>query len=348
MNETIREQFEQIEEASLSTQAVKSRMSKGRMRPEAQDPIRTCFQRDRDRVIHCKSFRRMKNKTQVFIDPEEDHYRTRLTHTLEVTQIARTISRALRLNEDLTEAIALAHDLGHPPFGHAGEQAMDEVMREFSPNAQFHHVLQSLRIVDFLENEGKGLNLTLEVREGIAYHSKGTGDLVDNDRDKMPSMEAAVVRVADRVAYVNHDLDDAIRAGALSLSDVPQNIISSLGKTHSERIATMAGDIIRASMELSNIVMSEDIRSKMDRLKDLLFEKVYIGFLPTQRDLLKAKNLLKALFRHYMQNPEQLPNTFQPVGTSDVSLIENVRDYIAGMTDRYAVQRFEELFLPGI
>jgi dGTPase len=227
---TVRERLEQLEREILAPYATRSAESRGRPRPEPPDPVRTAFQRDRDRIIHCKAFRRLKHKTQVFLDPEEDHYRTRLTHTLEVAQIARTISRALRLNEDLTEAIALAHDLGHPPFGHTGEEALDETLQRYLPGRRFRHYEQSLRVVDVLEKEGQGLNLTHEVREGIAGHSKGRADLSEAESDKTTTLEATVVRIADRIAYLNHDLDDGIRAGLLTPHDLPRDLIDFLGR----------------------------------------------------------------------------------------------------------------------
>lgn len=330
----------------LSAAAVKSVQSIGRPIPEELDPVRTCFQRDRDRIIHCKAFRRLKHKTQVFISPDHDHYRTRLTHTLEVSQIARTISRALRLNEDLTEAIALAHDLGHPPFGHAGETALDEVMGDYSPHAGFRHYEQSLRVVDVLENDGEGLNLTHEVRLGISHHSKGQRDLTEHEAAKTTSAEAAAVRFADRIAYVNHDLDDAIRAGAISLADIPSDALAVLGRSHSARISTMVGDIIEQSAGSSEVRMSSATREATDALKDFLFKHVYLGYLPVQPELRKARELVKAIFRFYADNPENLPPRHTPANTSTEFVIRSVCDYVAGMTDRFAIQRYQGLFVP--
>jgi dGTPase len=244
---TVRERLEQLEYQILAPYATKSAESRGRPTPEPPDPVRTAFQRDRDRIIHSKAFRRLKHKTQVFLDPNEDHYRTRLTHTLEVAQIARTISRALRLNEDLTEAVALAHDLGHPPFGHTGEEALDAILRKYIPTARFRHYEQSLRVVDCIEKDGRGLNLTHEVREGIVGHSKGRADLTAHETQKTVHLEAAVVRIADRIAYLNHDLDDGIRAGLLTLNDLPRDLVKFLGDTHSGRIARMVMDVVEQS-----------------------------------------------------------------------------------------------------
>src|SRR5689334_8232831 len=257
---TPRERQEQWEMDYLADWASKATLSRGRERPEPPDPVRTAFQRDRDRILHSKAFRRLKHKTQVFIDPEEDHFRTRLTHTLEVSQIARTIARALRLNEDLTEAIALAHDLGHPPFGHAGEDALDSVYKEFVPTAGFRHYEQSLRVVELLETRDgrRGLNLTWEVRDGIAHHSKGRKNLADSGA-RASTLEGKVMRIADRIAYVNHDIDDAVRAGILRQSDLPKDTLSLLGKTHSERISRMVMDVIDFSDGRPEVDMSAEI-----------------------------------------------------------------------------------------
>ena len=244
-----REHQEWLEAQTLSPHAVQSAHTRGRARPEPPDAVRTEFQRDRDRILHCKAFRRLKHKTQVFIDPEEDHYRTRLTHTLEVAQVARTLARALRLNEDLTEAIALAHDLGHTPFGHGGETAVDEVLREYVPDAHFRHYEQSLRVVDVLEKGGQGLNLTWEVRDGIMGHSKGGADLGIVSGDHLPtSLEGLCVRFADRIAYINHDIDDTVRAGVLSVDDLPPECLAVLGRTHAQRIATMVMNVLQSSV----------------------------------------------------------------------------------------------------
>ncbi len=344
----IRMQQENLEREHLSPYAMLSAESAGRARPEDKCPIRTDFQRDRDRIIHCKAFRRLKHKTQVFIDPEEDHYRTRLTHTLEVSQIARTISRALRLNEDLTEAIALGHDLGHTPFGHEGEKALDEVYREFVPAASFRHYGQSVRVVDFLENDGLGINLTKEVRDGILNHSKGSVDIIFTADGGNKTLEGQVVRIADRIAYINHDTDDAIRAGVLSEAGLPERCISVLGGRHSQRIATMVIDLVENSRDKFELSMSDDVLMGMNELKDFLFANVYgpqasgTGV----EELRKAGRLVKELFRFYMEHPELLPEW----RSSEISAVESrarvACDFIAGMTDRYAQHRYAQYFLP--
>lgn len=344
----IRQRVEQWELQNLSPYAAKSALSQGRLRPEPPCPVRTCFQRDRDRVLHSKAFRRLKHKTQVFLDPEEDHYRTRLTHTLEVAQIARTISRALRLNEDLTEAIALAHDLGHPPFGHAGEQALDEVLQEYLPGKRFRHWEQSLRVVDVLERDGKGLNLTDETRQGILYHSKGRADL---DADLLPddcTLEAQVVRIADRIAYVNHDIDDAIRARVIKPNDLPKECVQLLGETSSKRIESMVLDVIANSLNCAQVRMSEPIQQATDRLKEFLFERVYQEEAIGLKELQKAKGILKALFRLYMEQPELLPQSGRKLtdNSSVESLAQAVCDYLAGMTDRFAMNVYSRHFVP--
>lgn len=305
----IRERTEQWELQNLSPFAAKSALSRGRLRPEPPCPVRTCFQRDRDRVLHSKAFRRLKHKTQVFLDPEQDHYRTRLTHTLEVSQIGRTISRALQLNEDLTEAIALAHDLGHPPFGHAGEQALDEVLQEYLPGKRFRHWEQSLRVVDVLERDGQGLNLTCETREGILYHSKGRADLDTSHPCEECTLEAQVVRIADRIAYVNHDIDDAIRAKVIQATDLPPECTKLLGETSSERIASMVVDVVANSMGRNTVSMSEPVQHATDMLKDFLFEHVYLEESIGLKELQKAKGILKSLFHLYMEQPHLLPQS---------------------------------------
>jgi len=341
---TIRERLEQLEREILSPYALKSADSKGRAVPEPPDPVRTVFQRDRDRIVHCKAFRRLKHKTQVFLDPEEDHYRTRLTHTLEVAQIARTLSRALRLNEDLTEAIALAHDLGHPPFGHTGEEALDEILQRYVPHSRFRHYEQSLRVVDVLEKDGKGLNLTCEVREGIAGHSKGRRDLTANETEKTNSLEAAAVRIADRIAYLNHDLDDAFRAGLLAPNDLPQHLIEFLGDTHSGRIARMVMDVVEQSDGQPEIQLSAAMLDVMNEMKEFMFEQIY--YHPRVRgEREKMRVLLHQLFIHYMENPPELPARFRSAGEAIEVQAQGVCDYIAGMTDRYALQRYMTIFL---
>lgn len=323
----LREQTEELEERVLSKFAAKSRASKGRIREEPECAIRTVFQRDRDRIIHSKAFRRLKHKTQVFIAPEGDHYRTRLTHTLEVSQVARTIARALRLNEDLTEAIALGHDLGHTPFGHAGE----EVLQEVHPGG-FRHNEQSLRVVDVLEGDG-GLNLTFEVRDGILNH---TGP------NSPSTLEGQVVRLADRIAYVNHDVDDAIRGGVLKFEDIPPEILAVLGRSHSGRINSMVTDVVNYSFGKDFVAMSPEYREAMESLRNFLFERVYVGSMAKKEEA-KAKHIVKELYHYYLAHPEDVPVA---IALLSAETNQAVCDYVAGMTDRYATDRFLRLFVP--
>lgn len=361
MGLTPRERQEQWEQEYLAEWASKAVLSRGRERAETPDSVRTAFQRDRDRILHSKAFRRLKHKTQVFIDPEEDHFRTRLTHTLEVAQIARTIARALRLNEDLTEAIALAHDLGHPPFGHAGEEALDEAYREFVPDAGFRHYEQSLRVVELLERgtgelfpdaeeaplpPPRGLNLTYEVRDGIAHHSKGSKNLSDTSTERASTLEGRAVRIADRVAYINHDIDDALRAGVLRRRELPLDQMEQLGHTHSERIATMVMDIVAHSDGKPIVEMSPDITKATDFLKDFLFEHVYWNAATGNQDLRKSQHVIRALFRLYMEQPERMTGEPSLLELSTEERAQRVCDYIAGMTDRYAVTCFDRHFVP--
>ncbi|MGB4703570.1 MAG: deoxyguanosinetriphosphate triphosphohydrolase [Candidatus Saccharicenans sp.] len=337
---TIREQIEEIERQVLSPRACLSVNSRGRQRPEQPHPIRTAFQRDRDRIIHSKSFRRLKHKTQVFLSPFGDHYRTRLTHTLEVSQIARTIARALRLNEDLTEAIALGHDLGHTPFGHSGEETLNELL----PGG-FCHYEQSLRVVDKLEYEGKGLNLTYEVRDGIHKHSKGRGEILDEDPENMPStLEGQVVRISDVIAYVNHDLDDAIRAGLIKEDSIPSKIVDILGKMHATRIDRLVMDVVETSLKnrLERIAMSPRIYQALIDLREFLYERVYLNQ-EARADLVKTKKIIKELYDYFLKNPDGWVKEY-PKGDP---LERRVADFIAGMTDRYALSIYEEIFLPG-
>jgi dGTPase len=336
---TIREELERTEQEILSPRACLSSRTKGRVRPEAQHSLRTDFQRDRDRIIHCKSFRRLKHKTQVFLSPFGDHYRTRLTHCLEVSQIARTIAKALRLNEDLTEAIALGHDLGHTPFGHSGE----ETLRKLLPGG-FHHSDQSLRVVEKLEYEGKGLNLTFEVRDGIQKHSKGRGEIFDPDPEDMPStLEGQIVRVSDVIAYVNHDVDDALRSGIIDEEDIPPSLIRVLGKWHATRIDRMVLDVVEASLAagLERIAMSQRIMSPMLELREFLYKNVY--FNSTARDeLRKTEKIIGDLFAYVMENPEGHVKSY-PAG--DPAVVR-AGDFVAGMTDRFAMALYERIFLP--
>jgi dGTPase len=338
---TIREQTEEIERKILHPKACLSSQSKGRLRPEKEGETRTCFQRDRDRIIHSKSFRRLKHKTQVFLSPRGDHYRTRLTHVLEVSQIARTIARALRLNEDLTEAIALGHDLGHTPFGHAGE----EILREIHPGG-FEHYKQSLRVIDFLEKGGKGLNLTYEVRNGIVKHSKGKGLIIPEIKaDRADTLEGQVVRVSDIIAYVNHDLDDALRAGVLNKSDIPKKIIKVLGDTHSKRIDTMVQDFVYRSIEtnLQELCMSDDVLSATYMLRDFLFESVYESA-KIIIEFKKAKKILRDLYAYYLEHMEEVFVDIPKEGK--LNKHRHVCDFIAGMTDIFALTTYEKIFLP--
>ena len=348
---TIRQQTERLEAQVLSPLACFSRDSRGRERPEKPDPIRTAFQRDRDRIIHSKAFRRLTYKTQVFIAPEQDHYRTRLTHTLEVSQIARTIARALRLNEDLTEAIALGHDLGHTPFGHAGEWALDEVYRQFDPRVHFRHYEQSVRVVEVIENAGRGLNLTWEVRDGIRHHSKGREDL-PLARGAAATLEGRVVTLADRIAYVNHDIDDALRAGLIALHDLPALALATLGSRHSARISAMVTDVIAQSEGKRTITMSREVLAATNELKDFLFDRVYTVGARAREELRKVAGVIGSLFRYYMEHPAELPNPPGRAGRkacpkpSRRALARAVCDHLAGMTDRYAKNQFARYFLP--
>ncbi len=327
----MREMLEQKEYTTLSEQAQKAAESKGRSYTEEESDVRTCYQRDTDRIVHSKAFRRLMHKTQVFLRPEGDHYRTRMTHTLEVSRIARTVSRALSLNEDLTEAISLGHDLGHTPFGHAGEIALTEVM-----GVPFCHNEQSLRVVDKLENNGSGLNLTHETRMGILGH---TGEQIPE------TGEGQVVRISDRIAYINHDLDDAIRAGILSEQDIPRSISYVLGDSHRERINTMVVDMITRTEEAGRLEMSPEVVGAMDELRTFLFQKVYRNPVAKGEES-KARGIIQALYTYYNSNPEKLPADFIPQLDFD-GMSRVVCDYIAGMTDKYAVYKYEEIFVPS-
>jgi dGTPase len=337
----IREELEAREEQVLAPQATRSRNSQGRLRPEPPDPIRPIFQRDRDRVIHSKAFRRLKHKTQVFFAPAGDHYRTRLTHTLEVSQIARSIAKVLRLHEELTEAIALGHDLGHPPFGHAGERVLDRLM----PGGFSHHE-QSLRIVDVLEHGRQGLNLSWEVRNGIAKHSKGKHGLPVGapPEHRAATIEGQIARVADIIAYVNHDIDDAVRAGVLEPDALPAAAIARLGQTSSQRINTMVTDVVRQTLEgeLAEIRMSDEVLNATLELRTFLFQAVYENPRATA-EFEKAEGILGGLWDKVRSRPDRFVDaaTLESEG-----LDAAVRDFVAGMTDRYAVSLFEDLFVP--
>lgn len=331
----LRERYEALEHKILAPAASFSSKTKGRLREEPKDPLRTEFQRDRDRIIHSKAFRRLSHKTQVFIAPEKDHYRTRLTHALEVAQISRTVARALRLNEDLTEAIALGHDLGHTPFGHIGEEALTYCLQEVKAERPiFRHNEQSLRVVDKVERKGRGLNLTYEVRDGILKH---TGEELPE------TLEGQIVRICDRIAYVNHDIDDALRAGVIGLKDLPEEPLKVLGKTHGERINTLVNDMVKASSDLKEIRLSKEVEEALLSLRSWLFDAVYLNKEAKSEDE-KAKTMLIKLFFYYYENPSKLPESFRP--SDEAELPYFICDYIAGMTDRFALNTFEELFVP--
>jgi dGTPase len=330
----------EADEARLSPFAARSARSRGRLRSEAESPVRTRFQRDRDRIIHCNAFRRLKHKTQVFIAPSGDHYVTRLTHTLEVAQVARTIARALQLNEDLTEAIALGHDLGHGPFGHVGEQ----VLREFVL-ASFKHNEQSLRVVDVLEKDGQGLNLTWEVRDGILHHSKGQS--MEGDEHGHPgTLEGQVVKLADGVAYLNHDIADALRAGIIESGDLPREAIAVLGQRHGERINTMVCDIVRESWGQPEVRMSPEVLRATNLLRDFMMERVYYAQRAVD-EAQRARRLMSALCEYFLNHPEALPEPLRAEAARRGDSRERmVCDYLAGMTDSYAIRVFRELYLP--
>ncbi len=339
---SVREEKEIEELNLLADKATKSALSRGRILPEPECDIRTVFERDRDRIIHSKAFRRLKHKTQVFLAPKGDHYRTRLTHTLEVAQIARTIAAALRLNVALTEAIALGHDLGHTPFGHAGEEVLNEIL----PGG-FRHYEQSLRVVDALEKEGRGLNLTYEVRMGILKHSKGKGPIECEEGEEI-TLEAQVVRFSDVIAYVNHDIDDAIRAGIITTKDLPKEILQELGASHSKRIDTLIKSVIYTSRELGlrKIAMEEKKIKALERLRDFLFEKVYFAQV-VRREFHKAKNILLSLFEFYLKNFENIPYLAKAKEIFPEESKERlVADYLSGMTDRFVLYQYFEYFIP--
>jgi dGTPase len=340
---TIREVLEEKEKLILAPYATLSSQSKGRQQPEEEDSIRPAFQHDRDRIIHSKSFRRLKHKTQVFLSPAGDHYRTRLTHTLEVSQIARTISKALGLNEDLTEAIALGHDLGHTPFGHAGESVLNRIVSE-----GFRHYEQSLRVVDKLERGGRGLNLTFEVRDGILKHSKGLGDIIPAEKDQVPAtLEGQVVRIADVVAYVNHDLDDALRSGIIAMEDVPSFILENLGTTHSSRINTLVVDIVQTCLDqssLTTIQFSPSVEDLAMSLRSFLYENVYKSP-QVVSDFKKSSKILEDLFSYFMEDESRLPGE-RKICHPEEPYKRCVCDFIAGMTDQYALQLYQKIFLP--
>lgn len=323
-----REISEQNERLILCNKAMFSSETAGRKLPETESDLRTCYQRDRDRIIHCKAFRRLKHKTQVFLSPESDHYRTRLTHTLEVAQIARTIARALRLNEDLTEAIALGHDLGHTPFGHAGERALQELT-----NTGFTHYEQSVRVCEKIEKNGKGLNLTAEVLDGILHHTRG---------EEAHTLEGRIVRTADRVAYINHDIDDAVRAGVIAESDIPRDIAAALGDTKSRRINTLVESIVKNSDD--TIKMDAETEKYYDKLHEFLFESVYKNPVAKSEET-KVSGIVEGLIKYFFKNPEKMPEEYLKIAAAE-GKERAVTDYIAGMTDHYAVTVFSDIYIP--
>ncbi len=346
---TIREDFEKREYSFMSPFACLSAKTRGRVHPEAPCPVRTAFQLDKFRIVYSNAFRRLKYKTQVFLSPLGDQYRTRMTHTLEVAQIATTIARAMRLNEDLTEAIALAHDLGHPPFGHGGEVILKEIYSE-----TFSHHAQSLRVVDILENKGKGLNLTFEVRDGILKHSKGYGKVIPEDPDELPcTTEGRVVRIADIIAYLNHDLEDAVRSGVIRKDQVPDSCVRVLGKNHLERATTMIMDIIRMSAPSNGefmLNMSDEVYGAMSELRQFLYENVYRAE-PVHREFVKAKKILSELFSCFMADDALFKKECEHMGLGKAnppseSRERRVCDLIASMTDRFALALYHKIFFP--
>ena len=325
----VREQTQTIERLTLSRHAALSESSRGRTRPEEEDPLRTCYQRDRDRILHCKAFRRLKQKTQVFLSPEGDHYRTRLTHTLEVSQIARTVARALRLNEDLTEAIALGHDLGHTPFGHAGERSLNRLC----PGG-FTHYRQSLRVVEYLEKDGKGLNLTWEVRNGIVTHTTG---------EWARTLEGCTVRYADHIAFLNHDIEDAITAGVLSADDLPKDAVRVLGKTKSQRITTMITDLAENSTG-GEMHFSPDVEDAYHLLKDFMYSTVYVDK-QAKREEKKVDKVVEELYSRLCEDPSLMPNFYMQIAYKE-GIDRAVVDYISGMSDHFAIRLFEDWLVP--
>ncbi len=326
---TVREETERLEALTLCPAATQASRSRGRAREEEPCPLRTCFQRDRDRILHCKAFRRLKHKTQVFLAPEGDHYRTRLTHTLEVSQIARTIARALRLNEDLTEAVALGHDLGHTPFGHAGERALSEIS-----GLPFKHYEQSVRVAEKLEKDGRGLNLTYETLNGIERHTTG---------EQAFTPEGRIVRLADRIAYLNHDIDDAIRAGILTVEEIPQDITGVLGMRHSQRIHTLITSVVEHSRD-GALAMDPAVEAAFDRLYDFMFQAVYRNPVAKNEEK-KSNDIIGGIFDYLRRHPEKLPEEYRCIQQQE-GAERAICDYIAGMTDRFAVQFFLDAYVP--
>ncbi len=327
---SIREMLEEREQQTLSPRAMHSVRTRGRAMPISPDDLRTEYQRDRDRILHCKSFRRLKGKTQVFLAPQGDHYRTRLTHTLEVTQVARTLARSLQLNEDLAEAIALGHDLGHTPFGHAGESALNSLVK-----AGFEHREQSRRVVERLENNGIGLNLTYEVIDGIEHHSGPV---------KPQTLEGCCVHLADRIAYINHDIDDAVRAGIITEEDLPRSAVRQLGESHGERISQMIHSVISYSSRHDEVNMEKDDWDALMEMRTFLFSRVYSRDW-AQGEVEKTRNIVASLLRHYMDHPTEIPNEYLVIGYQE-GMERAIIDFIAGMTDIYAIKMYQHIFIP--
>ncbi len=345
----IRQDFEKREDAFISPYGVRASQSRGRCQAEQPCPVRTVFQQDRDRIVFSSAFRRLKHKTQVFLSPLGDHYRTRLTHTLEVAEVARTIARAMRLNEDLAEAVALGHDLGHTPFGHSGETALKEI---FSPD--FNHSDQSLRVVDVLERHGQGLNLTFEVRDAILKHSKGFGDIIPADPGKMAcTVEGRIVRFADIIAYLNHDLDDAVRSGVIQDSAVPEICVNTLGRTHAERATSMIRDLIFSSRAMDGnleLAFSDRVFEAMSELRRFLYENVYRST-RVHAEFIKAKKMISEIYTYFLNNPDQLREKTKSMEMCAAYFNEApaeriICDYIASMTDRYVLNLYQQLFVP--
>lgn len=328
----VRQSQEEWEKQYLSPYAALSANSQGRDTMEDPCDLRTVYQRDRDRILHCKSFRRLKHKTQVFLAPEGDHYRTRLTHTLEVSQIGRTIARALRLNEDLTEAIALGHDIGHTPFGHCGERVLDRLC-----STGFRHYEQSIRVLEFLEKDGVGLNLTKEVRDGIVNHRTS---------GKPSTLEGKVIRLADKIAYINHDIDDAIRGGILCEESLPAEYTDILGHSTKERLNTLIHDIIKESMDKPDIIMSKDVENAMSKLRNYMFDSVYTNPIAKSEET-KADKMLSEMYKYFIEHYEEIPESFRELEEQHGEDVERtVCDYIAGMSDQYAVNIFKKIYIP--
>ncbi len=322
--------IDKYEDSILCEYGFFSRNSKGRKTPIKQEDDRGAFQKDRDKILHSKAFRRLKHKTQVFLSPYDDHYRTRMTHTLEVSQIARTIARQLRLNEDLVEAMSLGHDIGHTPFGHAGERVLNDIM------GSFHHNEQSVRVVEYIENEGKGLNLTHEVKEGILTH---------RSRCTPKTLEGWVVRLSDKIAYINHDIDDAIRAGLITMEDLPKNAIAVVGDTHSKRISTMIADVVTNSYDKPEVVMSDEVALATKELRNYMFKNIYDENAINKREEKKAYGIIEMLFDYYEHHIDKLPMEFlNLIGRWGEKTV--VCDFVAGMTDTYAVETYNQLFIP--